>query len=119
MDCRIADADAPDLGVGTAGQQALGGGQGIVRDLEDSAVHVEGHDPPAVAGVDLRAHVLIVESSATAGMLFFAVARLGSRHGCSPIWRGGTRASALYCKQEAQPLPCATPSRDVRTAHGP
>jgi hypothetical protein len=77
MDCRMADADAPDLGIGIAGQQALGRRQGIVRDFEGTAVHVDGHDPPEVASLDLRAHVLLVESVPAAGMFFFAVPGLG------------------------------------------
>jgi hypothetical protein len=85
MDCRVPDADTPDLGVGTAGQQALGGSQRILGDLEGSSVHVEGHDPPAVAGLDLRAHVLLVKGGAAPGMLFFAVPGLGSRHNFSPV----------------------------------
>jgi hypothetical protein len=89
MDCQMADAYAPDLGVGTARQQALGGSQAVVGDIEGSAVHVEGHDPPAVAGLDLRAHMLLVQIATTAGVLFFAVTGLVYRHGSFPIRRVG------------------------------
>ena len=85
MDGRVADADAPDLGIGVAGQQALGSGQGIIRHLEGAGVHVEGHDLAAIAGLHLGAHLLLVKGGAAAGMLFFAVAGLGFRHGVFPI----------------------------------
>ena len=48
MDCRLADTDTPDLGIGIARQQALAGCQRVVRYLKGSGVHVYGDDPPAV-----------------------------------------------------------------------
>ena len=45
MHGRVPDSDAPDLGVRVAGEQPLGGGQGVVRYLKRAGVHVEGaHD---------------------------------------------------------------------------
>ncbi len=77
MDGRAADTDAPDLGIGMACQQALGGCQGVFGHLEGSAVHVKGHHLAVIAGLHLGAHVLLVKSRAAAGVLFFAVARAG------------------------------------------
>ena len=34
MNGRVADADAPDLGILATGEQALGGAQGVVSDFE-------------------------------------------------------------------------------------
>jgi hypothetical protein len=99
MDCRVADADAPDLGVGTAGQQALGSSQRILCDLEGSGVHVECNDPPAVTGLDLRAHLLLVKGGAAAGMLFFAIPGMGSRHGRSPVRRDKNTVKGIVQQQ--------------------
>jgi hypothetical protein len=85
MNGRVADADTPDLGIGVAGQQTLGGCQGILGHLEGSSVDVEGHDPTVIAGLHLGTYMLLVKGCAAAGMLFFAVAELGSRHGDSPL----------------------------------
>jgi hypothetical protein len=90
MDCRVADADAPNLGIRVAGQQPLRGRQGVVGHLEGPGIYVEGHDLAVIAGLHLGTHVLLVESCATPGMLFFAVAGLGLRHGFSPIGRDCT-----------------------------
>src|SRR5947209_3822975 len=98
MDGRVADADAPDLGIGVAGQQALAGGQGIFRHLEGSTVHVEGHDLSVIAGLHLGTHVLLVKGRAAAGMLFFAVARLRFRHGDAPSWLGEV-CTESYCSR--------------------
>jgi hypothetical protein len=83
----MADADTPDLGIGVAGQQASGGRQSIVRYLEGFTVDVKSHDPTVIAGLHLGAHLLLVKSHATAGMLFFTVPRLGFHQGLSLIWQ--------------------------------
>jgi hypothetical protein len=87
MDGRVADANAPDLGIRVEGQQALGSGQSVLRHREGSRVHVKGHDLAVIAGLHLEAYVLLVQGSATPGMLFFAVTGLTVRHGFSPVWR--------------------------------
>src|SRR5436853_238242 len=96
MDGRVADADAPDLGIRVAGQQALGSGQGVFGQLEGAGVHVEGYDLAVVAGLHLGAHVLLVKGRAATGMLFFPVAGLWARHGVSPVWREEVGAQP-YC----------------------
>ena len=83
MHGRVADPDAPDLGVREAGEQLLRGRQGVVRYLKRAGVHVEGHDPATAAGLDLGAHLLLVKCGAAAGVLVLAVAGMRRRHGDS------------------------------------
>jgi hypothetical protein len=95
MDGGVADADAPDLGIGVAGQQALGGVQGIFRHLEVAGVHVEDQDLAVITGFHLRTHALLVKGCAAAAMLLFAVAGLGFRHCSSPVRREGHALSPI------------------------
>ncbi len=82
--------------------------------------NIEGHDPPAVVRLDLRAHVLLVENGAAARVLFFVIAGLMHRHGYSRIWRGVASTSVLYTKQKTRatrpvrPFSFTTPSRGER-----
>jgi hypothetical protein len=85
MDRAMADADAPNLGVGAAGKQTAGRGQRIFPHLKRPGVYVKGHDLPLVAGLHLGAHLLFVECCAAAGVLLLAIPWLGSRHGFSPV----------------------------------
>jgi hypothetical protein len=115
----MADAYAPDLGVGTARQQALGGSKGVVGDLEGPAVHVESHDPPAVARLDLRAHTLLVQIATTAGVLFFAVTGLAYRHCSFPIRRVGNPRNRIVHQPGGRATRPIRPRAGVADRPGP
>jgi HlyD family secretion protein len=95
MDGRLADADAPDLGIRVTGKEALGSLQGFVGHLELAGVHVDGHDLPRIGRFHARAYLSLVDFGASSGMLFFVVARLASCHGVLPIYRKLHKAAAL------------------------
>jgi hypothetical protein len=54
MNGQVPDPDAPDLGIGMTREEALGGGQGVIRDLEGTGVHVDGPDLAVITGLQLR-----------------------------------------------------------------
>jgi hypothetical protein len=76
MDRRVADSDAPDLGVRMTSQEPLACGKDFLGNLEAASVHVDGNDLSQVAGFDKGANLLLVEIGTSAGEFLNRVAPL-------------------------------------------
>src|SRR5437867_218423 len=87
MNGGLPNSDTPDLRIGTAGQQALASRKGVVRHLEGAGIHIDGYDLVWVSCFHLRAHLLLVNGRAAAGVFFLAVPRLSYCHEISPAGR--------------------------------
>lgn len=71
MNAAMPDPDKPNLGVGVAGEQSLGGSKRLVGYFEFSGIDVNGDDPADVARFNLRAHALVVDRGSETSVFLF------------------------------------------------
>jgi hypothetical protein len=81
----VANADAPNLGVWAASQQAFRSCEGILSYFECAGLHIDGNDLALIACLYLRTHLLFVDCYAEPGVLFFTETWLPYGHGFPPF----------------------------------
>lgn len=85
MNASMADPNEPNLCVGTAREQAIGGLKRLIGDLEFTGFYVDGNDPTVVAGFDLGTNSLLIDFRSKASVFFFGETWLPDCHGVSPF----------------------------------
>jgi hypothetical protein len=83
MDPTVADPDAPNLGLGMVGEQALCRRQRIFSHFKCAGLYIHGHDLPLVAGFNVWTDMLGIDFLPTPCMFLFTVARLPHLHNFS------------------------------------
>ena len=85
MNAPMADANEPDLGIGTACKESPCRIERLVRDLELTGFQVNRDNSPVVAGFDFGAYSVLVDLRSDSSVLLFAQTRLSNCHIGSPV----------------------------------
>lgn len=80
MDPTVAYPNAPNLGFGMVGEQALRSRQRILSHFKCASLYINGHDLSLVTGFDVWTDVLCIDFIPTPCMFLFTIAWLPHLH---------------------------------------
>ena len=88
IDGGVADSDVIRLGIGQTGEQTIACRPKVIVHLEGPGVDVDSHDLAAIAGLDERANLPLVDLIPSAGVFFFGIPGLAGSMALSPLLAG-------------------------------